>query len=231
MTKAIDSKPESNPPATPVYQGQFGAFTIDDRDRREVVIYRAGLGVAAASFAIATALVVAAQPLTPTILQALTALYAAFWLGLGVSLFYIHIYLKPLHRLLQAFWLIGGVASGAIALTHAQPLLLQVYEQPLLIFGVGFSFAALTGLFFKEAMCFNRAEAKALTPLVPLLLLGHMSGLIQPGTERLLLLVWAALFVVFALRKSVQAIPPDIGDKSVFEYLARQAKGQPEPEA
>lgn len=166
------------------------------------------------------------QPTSPLVLHSLTALYGLFWAGLGVSLFYIHIYLKPLHRLLQIFWLVGGVASGAIALTHAQPLLLQVYEQPFLIFGVGFSFAALTGLFFKEAMCFNRAEAKVLTPLVPLLLLGHMSGLIQPGTERLLLLVWAALFVVFALRKSVQAIPPDIGDKSVFAYLAEQAKGK-----
>jgi uncharacterized integral membrane protein len=34
-----------------------------------------------------------------------------------------------------------------------------------------------------------------------------------------LLVAWAILFLVFALRKAVQPIVPDIGDKSVFAYL------------
>ncbi len=205
----------------PVYQGQFGEFTIEASDRREVVIYRAGLGVAALSFAIATVLLIL-EPALPLTLNLVTALYGIFWVGLGVSLFYIHIYLKALHRALQGFWLIGGVASLAIALTSSNPLPLQVYKQPILLFGVGFTFVALNGVFFKEAFCFNRAETKALTPLVPFLLLGHMVGLIQPGTERLLLVIWAVLFAIFAIRKAIQAIPPDIGDKSVFEYLKNQ---------
>jgi uncharacterized integral membrane protein len=33
---------------------------------------------------------------------------------------------------------------------------------------------------------------------------------------------WAILFIIFALRKVLQPIPPDIGDKSVFDYLKRQ---------
>jgi uncharacterized integral membrane protein len=37
--------------------------------------------------------------------------------------------------------------------------------------------------------------------------------------EQFLLGVWAALFIIFAVRKFFQAIPQDIGDKSVFEYL------------
>jgi uncharacterized integral membrane protein len=37
-----------------------------------------------------------------------------------------------------------------------------------------------------------------------------------------LLAVWAIFFVVFAIRKAIQAIPPDIGDKSVFIYLKQQ---------
>ncbi len=217
MAQAIDPTPNSNP----IYQGQFGEFTIDDRDRREVILYRAGLGVAAVSFAIATALVIW-QPASSLTLNLLTGLYGLFWAGLGLSLFYIHIYLKVLHRALQGFWLVGGVASLAIALLDSQPLALQVYEHPRLLFGVGFTFVALTGIFFKEAFCFNRAETKALTPLVPMLLLGHLAGVIQPGTERVLLLVWAILFGVFAGRKAIQGIPSDIGDKSVFEYLKAQ---------
>ncbi|MEM1369784.1 MAG: DUF2301 domain-containing membrane protein, partial [Cyanobacteria bacterium P01_H01_bin.15] len=86
----------------------------------------------------------------------------------------------------------------------------------------GFLFAALTGIFFKEAFCFNRLETKLLTPLVPALLLGHLFGVLPPTVEKSLLAIWAVLFVVFALRKAFQAIPPDIGDKSVFEYLKKQ---------
>jgi uncharacterized integral membrane protein len=92
-------------------------------------------------------------------------------------------------------------------------------EQPQVLWGIGFTFAALTGIFFKEAFCFNRLETKLLTPLVPLLLLGHLFGWLPLGTEQLLLAAWAVLFVVFALRKAVQPIVPDIGDKSVFAYL------------
>jgi uncharacterized integral membrane protein len=204
-----------------IYQGQFGEFTITERDRQGVIIYRAGLTVAALSFALATLLVLrfADYAFVPV---ALNALYIGFSAGLAVSLLTIHIYLAPLHRALQAFWLIGTVAAIAIAFTHREPLGLAVYNQPMTILGIGFIFAALTGIFFKEAFCFNRLETKLLTPLVPLLLLGHLFGILSVPLEQVLLGLWAILFVVFALRKAVQPIPPDIGDKSVFAYLKQQ---------
>ena len=42
------------------------------------------------------------------------------------------------------------------------------------------------------------------------------------GIEQALLGIWAGLFIIFALRKSVQPLIPDIGDKSVFTYLKQQ---------
>ena len=211
-------------PEPAIYEGQFGPFEITEKDRREVVIYRAGLAVAATSFALGVVLLLALGP-TDTVLLGLSLLFSAFWLSLGVSLRYIHIYLRVLHRALQGFWLVGGIATLAIAHLDDRPLALTVYQQPLFILGVGFTFAALTGIFFKEAFCFDRLETKLLTPLVPLLLLGHLSHLLPVGVERGLLGAWALLFAVFALRKAVQAIPPDIGDKSVFDYLAQQRAG------
>ena len=99
---------------------------------------------------------------------------------------------------------------------------LFIYNHPLSLLGIGFIFAALTGIYFKEAFCFNRLETKLLTPLVPLLLLGHLFSILPLSIERELLAVWAIFFVVFAIRKAIQAIPPDIGDKSVFVYLKQQ---------
>lgn len=204
----------------PVYQGQFGEFTITEGDRTGVIIYRTGLIVAAISFAIGSALVL----LKPVGLSVLTPLFICFCLGLGVSLFTIHIYLAVLHRILQVFWAIGSIAAVVLALSHSESLALTVYNHPAALFGVGFIFAALTGIYFKEAFCFNRLETKILMPLVPILLLGHLIGILPVQWERIMLGSWAVLFVVFAIRKAVQSIPPDIGDKSVFTYLKEQRR-------
>ncbi|KZL49314.1 DUF2301 domain-containing membrane protein [Nodularia spumigena] len=207
--------------ASEIYQGQFGEFTVDESDRTGVIIYRAGLMVAALSFAIGSALVLFNN--NPTTIAALTPLYACFSLGLGVSLLTIHIYMAFLHRLLQVFWGIGSISAVVLALSSSEPLAIAVYNQPLTLFGIGFTFVSLTGIFFKEAFCFNRLETKLLTFLVPVLLLGHLVGILPTHWEQVLLGVWAIFFLVFALRKAFQAIPPDIGDKSVFTYLKTQS--------
>lgn len=204
-----------------VYQGQFGEFTITSSDRQGVIIYRIALMVAALSFNIGSTLILW-QGATPEVLNALTWIYAVFCLALGVALTTIHIYLAILHRALQVFLGIGCVAAIAVGIQSSEPLALTVYQNPTTLLGIGFTFVALTGIFFKESFCFNRFETKFLTVLVPFLLLGHLVGKLPPNAEQVILGVWAILFLVFAVRKVIQAIPPDIGDKSVFEYLKQQ---------
>jgi uncharacterized integral membrane protein len=209
MIAILDKEPTT-------YEGQFGAFTIDKSDRLGVMIYRAGLIIATLAFAIAVNLVVAQGE---SALPLVTPLFALFSLGLGVSLLTIHIYMVALHRVLQAFWVIGSISAIVISIKADEPLALHVYNHPLTLLGIGFTFAALTGIYFKEAFCFNRLETKVLTPVVPFLLLGHLSGLLPFSVEQVLLAIWTIGFTVFAGRKMVQAIDPDIGDKSVFAYL------------
>lgn len=213
----------------PIYQGQFGEFTITQDDRKGVIIYRTALMVAALSFAIGSSLVLFSD--NPDIYPLLTPLYTCFSLALGVSLLTIHIYMSALHRTLQVFWVIGSISAFTFAHFDSQPFAVTIYTNPLTILGIGFTFAALTGIYFKEAFCFNRFETKLLTPLVPLLLLGHLAGILPVLGEKVLLGVWTLLFLVFALRKVVQAIPPDIGDKSVFEYLKAQRSGKNQQES
>lgn len=216
MITLLDREPQT-------YQGQFGEYIITQDDRQEVLIYRGGLVIAAVSFAIASNLFFAQGTAA---LPAITPLFAVFSLGLGVSLYFIHIYLKALHRTLQVFWLIGTVATAAIAMSTNEPVALYIYDHPLTLLGTGFSFAALTGIYFKEAFCFNRLETKILTPIVPILLLGHMTGILPIEMEQAFLGAWSIGFSIFAIRKMTQAIDPDIGDKSVFVYLKEQANSQ-----
>ncbi len=75
-----------------IYQGQFGEFTITPADRRGVVVYRAGLMLAALCFGIGTTLALGRGD-SPAIQMALTFLYSGFTVGLGVSLLTIHIYM------------------------------------------------------------------------------------------------------------------------------------------
>jgi uncharacterized integral membrane protein len=213
MTQQIVSEPV-------VYQGQFGEFTLTKGDRIGVIVYRIGLMVAALSFAIGSTLVLLND--NPNIFPALTPLFACFCLAVGVSFLAIHIYLALLHRVLQVFWAIGTLTAVVLTLSSSESLAVTVYNYPAALFGVGFVFAALTGIYFKEAFCFNRLETKILTPLVPTLLLGHLVGVLPVQWEQGMLGIWAILFIVFAIRKAVQAIPPDIGDKSVFAYLKEQ---------
>ncbi len=81
-------------------------------------------------------------------------------------------------------------------------------------------FAALTGVAFKEGMCYGKPECAALFFLIPVTLLGHLSGVIGEGGEKGLLVTWCALIAIFASRKYTQAVKDDIGDKSVFIWNA-----------
>lgn len=201
-----------------VYQGRFGEYTITQQDRIGVLVYRLSLMVGAVCFAIGVGLVLWKGE-DPTTIRLITPLYTCFSLALGISLATIHIYMGFLHRLLQLFWAIGALASANLIQQNSEPFPLVIYHQPQSLIGVGFIFVALTGIYFKEAFCFNRLETKFLTPLVPFLLGGHFFGLLFVDQEQFLLGLWAVLFLIFALRKFFQPFPQDIGDKSVFDYL------------
>lgn len=208
-----------------VYQGQFGEFTITQNDRLGVMVYRGALAIAALCFGFGTFLVLS-QPNNPEVFNWVTWLYWGFALGLGVALWTIHIYLEVLHRALQVFWGIGAIASLIISGYFPEPLAIAIYDHPLALIGVGFMFAALTGIFFKETFCFSRFETKFLVPLVPVLILGHLVNFLTVAIEQVFLGAWAVLFMIFAIRKLIQEIPPDIGDKSVFSYLKSQKQAQ-----
>ncbi|MGB7416624.1 MAG: DUF2301 domain-containing membrane protein [Thermosynechococcaceae cyanobacterium] len=204
------------------YQGHFGEFEVTKHDRIGVVVYRGALLMAALTFAVGTLLILTWGP-QAMVLNSLTGLFFGFCAAMGVSLATIHIYMVSLHRTLQVLWAIGTGAAVWIAFSSGEPLAASVYHQPVNLMAVGWIFVALTGLFFKEAFCFNRLETKFLSFIVPVLLLGHWLGFLPLAAERPLLGAWAILFMVFAVRKVLQPIPPDIGDKSVFTYLKQQA--------
>lgn len=208
----------------PVYNGVYGPWTVESSDVREVILYRSGLVTAASSFVFAAsyAFLPSDSLLSEIIKQNLDLLYTLGAGGLGVSLFLIHIYVTEIKRTLQAFWALGVIGSLATCTNLAQPagenLIQYVVNNPTAVWFVGPLFAALTGLVFKEGLCYGKLEAGILTFIIPTVLLGHLTGLMDDGVKLTLLASWMALFVIFAGRKFTQPIKDDIGDKSVFMF-------------
>eukprot|EP00270_Netrium_digitus_P016323 TRINITY_DN583_c0_g1_i1.p1 TRINITY_DN583_c0_g1~~TRINITY_DN583_c0_g1_i1.p1 ORF type:complete len:314 (+),score=22.82 TRINITY_DN583_c0_g1_i1:11-952(+) len=221
-------------PSEPDYDGVYGSWKIEQSDRLEVFFYRAGLVTCSSAFIIAasTAYLPDGSFLKLSLLPWLDTLYALGASGLGLSLILIHIYVTPIKRALQLLWLIGAFGSGALAVNFATPadksLVEFVVDNPAAVWAVGPLFAALTGLVFKEGLCYGKLEAAALVFVIPSLLLGHLSGITSLDVEKVLLGVWMLLIGVFAARKFTQPVKDDIGDKSVFIFQALPPERQQE---
>lgn len=209
-----------------VYQGVYGPWSIDPSDIREVISYRSGLVMAAASFVVAasTAFLPVDSSLSQTLEQNLDLFFLLGASGLGVSLYLIHIYVTEIKRTLQALWALGVIGSLLTYITLARPahqgLVQYVVDNPTAVWFVGPLFAALTGLVFKEGLCYGKLEAGVLTFIIPTILLGHLTGVMDEGVKLTLLGLWMALFIIFAGRKFTQPVKDDIGDKSVFIFNA-----------
>ena len=203
--------------ADPQFEGVYGPYTITEQDRRDVQRYRFALLVSGIAF-------------SAGLLQwwQLGGQLAWLWIlplaaAMGLALHWIHIYLEPLHRTLQLFWLLGCLGWAALlVLAGPSNALSTLQSQPLWILAVGPLFAALAGIGFKEFFCFQRPEAIGLTLLLPIALLGQLSGLLPAALSLVLLGAAAMLLIVLALRKFGGAAAADVGDKSVFAYLEQQ---------
>jgi uncharacterized integral membrane protein len=203
------------------FEGVYGPYSITADDEREVLGYRLALFTAALAQA-------------GLLLQWKQLGEAWLWpwllpllLGVGLALRWIHIYLRPLHRALQLLWLLGCLGFAALALREGPTgMASAVAADPRWIWAIGPFFAALAGIGFKEFFCFRRPEAIGVTLLLPLALLGALSGLLPNAASGTLLGLEAGLLLVLTLRKFPMPAAADVGDKSVFAYLEAQ-RGQP----
>ena len=128
--------------------------------------------------------------------------------------------------MLQAFWALGTLGFIYVAVADAARADVSTLEYIIgnpwpSTFLVGPIGAAITGITFKEGLCYGKNECFLLTFAVPTLFLVHLFG----GDRSAPWLGWAldvvvcALGTVFAARKYTQPVVDDIGDGSVFALM------------
>ena len=80
-------------------------------------------------------------------------------------------------------------------------------------------FAALTGLAIKEGLCYGKAEAAVIAAHARWSL-GHLTGALGEGAERGVATLLLLAMATFGARKWTQPVEADLGDKSIFDFMA-----------
>ena len=188
-------------------------------DKITVVLYRAGIVISTAVIAGLSYLLMTLSENSDTALISPSGDILAYVLyaSVGVSVFFIHLYIGKIKRYLKNLFFISlgclavllylgqGSVSGALVHTPYSPLLLLPISGCL-----GFVTA-------KEAFCFKLFEGYLLAMIMPLyLLLVANHSLTGRGVSYGLGLI-AVMLVIFTLRKVFMPIAYDIGDKSAYQ--------------
>ena len=199
------------------YQGIYGNYVITDTDKKEVKFYRISVLITGIAFLYGMLEWLFAGPKNVWISLIIMAT------SLGLSLHWIHIYLRPIHQSLRLLWAIGFLGTIFLILNFGSShFLTEIVINPKWTILIGPLFASLAGLGFKEFFCFRQFEAIGLTLLVPIALLGHLSQILKLEQTFSLLIISAILLVIMAIRKFGINASADIGDKSIFDFLETQ---------
>ena len=200
-------------------KGVYGDFIVTSKDKKEVLFYRLSILLCGLFFSIGIA-----QWFTNGSDQTWIWLLGIS-ISIGLSLKWIHIYLRPLHQTLTIFWVFGCI--GFLILSYhfgVTKLIYGLRENPKSILLIGPLFASLTGIGFKEFFCFRRIEAIGITIFIPIALIGYLTELANERFTFAMLVVSSLLLLLMGIRKFNLPAEADIGDKSVFDFLESQRK-------
>ena len=167
--RAVESDDTSSQyvvPGRPVNPGLYCDWSVTDADVVEVWAYRVSLSVVALSVLACSSVAFTAgsDPLPGW----LNGAYFTGAAGLGSALVLIHMYVTPIKKFMQALYVAGLLGSiGVAALGDGSAVPAYVAAHPVAVWAVGPMFASLTGVAFKEGMCYGKAECAALVLLHP----------------------------------------------------------------
>ncbi len=186
-------------------------------DAITVVLYRVGIVMSAVimsavAFVLATASSIPNMPPSSSGDILLYGLYAS----VGMSVFFIHLYIGKFKTYLKNLYFIGLGCLVALLFIGKGSLTAVLAHEP---YGALFLLPLAGCLGFvtaKEAFCFKLIEGYLLAMIMPLyLLLVSGNFLTGRGASYGLVLI-AVLLVIFTLRKAFMPLAYDIGDKSAY---------------
>ncbi|MGO9014950.1 MAG: DUF2301 domain-containing membrane protein [Dissulfurispiraceae bacterium] len=197
-------------------QGYFQPLTPGDKI--SVILYRAGI-VLSTLFILAGAFFSSnASRYQEYISYAFltNVLLIKLYVAVGISVFFIHLYVGKFHRALKKLYYIAVISLILLFIIGRGDVLGVLVSKtygPILLLPLSGCLGFIT---VKEAFCFRLIEGYLLALTMPVYLVVLAGrGLTAKGVSYGLILI-AAMLVVFTLRKVFMPLHYDIGDKSAY---------------
>ena len=198
---------------------------LTKEDRITVILYRTGIVLSTLMVGLAALLALISrygQGLGdyPFIISGagMNVLLLTLYLSVGLSVFFIHLYVGKFYRILKKIYYAGVLCLGVLFfIGHGNPVLPLFRTPPfgaLLLLPLSLCLGFVTA---KEASCFKLFEGYLLAVIMPAYLFFYGTGL---ATERGIvtgLVIVAGLLLLFMFRKVFMPLHCDIGDKSAYQ--------------
>lgn len=188
-------------------------------EKISVILYRAGIVISTVIIAcLSYFLMTASEPSDTALISPSADIFAyALYVSIGMSVFFIHLYIGKIKRFLKNLYFISLSCLGVLLYLgqgSVSNALIHTPYSPLLLLPVSGCLGFVTA---KEAFCFKLFEGYLLAMIMPLyLLLVANHSLTGRGVSYGLVLI-AVMLVIFTLRKVFMPIAYDIGDKSAYQ--------------
>ena len=194
-------------------------------DKITVVLYRIGIVLSTIFMAIGAFLAVntALSPDMldlPLILSGLAAniVLLSLYFSVGLSVFFIHLYIGKFYRLLKNIYYLAVVGLGLLFILGSGSPAAMLFRVPpfgaLLLIPLSLCLGFITA---KEAFCFKLLEGYLLGMLMPAYLFVYGMGMLDHKRAAFGLALIAAMLVLFMFRKVFMPLHFDIGDKAAYQ--------------
>jgi uncharacterized integral membrane protein len=194
-------------------------------DRITVVLYRIGIFLSTAVLCAAAVLAVLAFE-KPEMLDT-RMIYSGFaadllllilYFSVGLSVFFIHLYVGKFHRILKKIYYLAAFCLAVLFfIGKGSPTAVLFGSSPyaaLLMVPISLCLGFVTA---KEAFCFQLIEGYLLAFLMPAFIFLYSVGALGLRNAVYGLVLIAALLLLFMFRKVFQPAHYDIGDKSAYQ--------------
>lgn len=190
---------------------------LTKEDKISVVLYRAGIAMSSVIISIIALLMVLNVPShqNKSIGILFNAGLIALYISVGLSVFFIHLYVSRFHKNLKRLYYVSVIALIILFIAGRGDISGAILSRPygpLLLIPLSFCLGFITA---KEAFCFRLKEGYALALIMPVYLLLLSGGMTASSASYGLLLI-ALMLLFFTARKIFMPMHYDIGNKSAY---------------
>ncbi len=187
-------------------------------DKITVLLYRIGIVLSAIIISALAILVTTASASAAAGVSLATDILAyGLYISVGMSVFFIHLYVGVFKRYLKNLYFISlGCLAVLLFIGKGSPSAVFAHGAygPLLLLPIAGCLGFVTA---KEAFCFKLFEGYLLAMIMPLYLLMVSGSFLSRGGASYGLILIAAMLVFFTVRKVSMPLAYDIGDKSAYQ--------------